>query len=205
MSNPLFRLPASCRARLLGLGDRYVQPLRLRAAGVRFGRGLRCLGRPVVRCTAGAEIVLGEDVKLASRATANPLYLSRPCVLEALKDGARIVIGDGSGLSGATIIAYASVEIGRQVLLGAGAYLVDTDFHPLSAARRAEHPTDGAAVRPIRVGDGAFIGMNALVLKGVTIGEGAVVGAGAVVTRDVPAGMIAAGNPAKLVGEVRDG
>lgn len=151
----------------------------------------------------GAEIVLGENVKLASRPTANPLYLSRPCVLQALRAGSRIVVGDGSGLSGVTIVACERVEIGREVLLGAGAYLVDTDFHPLSAARRAEHPTDGAAVRPIRVGDGAFIGMNALVLKGVTIGEGAVVGAGAVVTRDVPAGSIAAGNPAKIVGQVR--
>jgi len=46
------------------------------------------------------------------------------------------------------------------------------------------------------IGRGCFIGARAIILKGVTIGDCAVVGAGAVVTRDVPAGHLAAGNPA---------
>ena len=47
-----------------------------------------------------------------------------------------------------------------------------------------------------------FVGMDALVLKGVTIGEGAVVGAGSVVTQDVPRRTVVAGNPARVVSEL---
>jgi acetyltransferase-like isoleucine patch superfamily enzyme len=49
------------------------------------------------------------------------------------------------------------------------------------------------------IGDDVFVGMEALVLKGVTIGDGAVVGAGAVVTQDVPPRAVVAGNPAQVV------
>lgn len=52
---------------------------------------------------------------------------------------------------------------------------------------------------PIIIGDDAWIGFNAIILKGVTIGEGAVVGAGAVVTKDVPPYTVVAGNPAGVV------
>ena len=52
---------------------------------------------------------------------------------------------------------------------------------------------------PIVIGDDVFVGMEALVLKGVTIGDGAVVGAGAVVTQDVPPRTVVAGNPAQAV------
>lgn len=52
---------------------------------------------------------------------------------------------------------------------------------------------------PIRIGNKAWVGMNAIILKGVSIGEGAVVGAGAVVTHDVPAWTVVAGNPARVV------
>jgi len=51
--------------------------------------------------------------------------------------------------------------------------------------------------RPIRVGDNVWIGANVTVLPGVTIGDGCVIGAGSVVTRDIPAGMIAYGNPCR--------
>jgi acetyltransferase-like isoleucine patch superfamily enzyme len=53
--------------------------------------------------------------------------------------------------------------------------------------------------KPVTIGDDAWIGAGALVLKGVSIGTCAVVGAGAVVTRDVPAATIVAGNPAAVI------
>ncbi|MBY5377327.1 hypothetical protein HFN07_28555 [Rhizobium leguminosarum] len=52
---------------------------------------------------------------------------------------------------------------------------------------------------PIRIGNHVWIGMRAVILKGVTIGDGAVVAAGAIVTKDVPPGAVVAGNPAKVV------
>jgi maltose O-acetyltransferase len=53
--------------------------------------------------------------------------------------------------------------------------------------------------RPVRIDDGAWIGIGAIVLKGVHVGAGARIGAGAVVARDVPAGATVEGNPARVV------
>jgi acetyltransferase-like isoleucine patch superfamily enzyme len=94
------------------------------------------------------------------------------------------------------------VSIGNRVLVGAGALIIDSDAHPL-------HPEDrlrGAcpANSPVEIEDDVFIGARAIILKGVRIGQGAVVGAGAVVTSDVPAFTIAAGNPARVVAEVKE-
>ncbi len=66
---------------------------------------------------------------------------------------------------------------------------------------RVETINAGAA-GPIVIGDDVFVGMEALILKGVTIGEGAVVGAGAVVTQDVPSRTVVVGNPATVVREL---
>jgi acetyltransferase-like isoleucine patch superfamily enzyme len=54
-------------------------------------------------------------------------------------------------------------------------------------------------IKPVRVEDGADIGVNAVLLPGVTVGAGAIVGAGAVVTHDVAPNTIVAGVPAKLL------
>jgi galactoside O-acetyltransferase len=56
---------------------------------------------------------------------------------------------------------------------------------------------------PIIIKPKVWIGMNALILKGVTIGEGAVIGAGSVVTKDVPAWTVVAGNPAMVVRQIQ--
>ena len=57
---------------------------------------------------------------------------------------------------------------------------------------------------PIHIGKRAWIGSHATILPGVTIGDGAIVAAGAVVTKDVPAGVLAAGNPCKVIREITE-
>ena len=57
--------------------------------------------------------------------------------------------------------------------------------------------------KPIIICNDAWIGMNVIILKGVIVGEGSIVGAGSVVTKDVPAWTVVAGNPAKVVKELR--
>jgi maltose O-acetyltransferase len=58
--------------------------------------------------------------------------------------------------------------------------------------------------RPIKVGRAAWIGAGSILLPGVTVGEGTVVGAGSVVTRSLPARVVAAGNPARVLRSVDD-
>ena len=67
---------------------------------------------------------------------------------------------------------------------------------------RSIAPTRAAGLeyaKPIRIGNGVWIGGGAIVLPGVTIGDGCVVGAGSVVTHDLPPGSVAAGNPARII------
>ena len=174
-------------------------PLWIRLIGVRAGRRCRFVGLPIVKIVPGAQIKLGDDVLVNSRSASNSAGLPHPSILAALSPHSSIVIGDGTGLSGASISARCNITIGKKVLIGAGACIWDNDFHPLDAKQRREHPTDNPLGSPINIEDDVFIGARALILKGVRIGRGAVVGAGSVVTRDVKAEDIVAGNPARVV------
>lgn len=63
----------------------------------------------------------------------------------------------------------------------------------------------GTEFGKIRIGRGAYIGVNAIILPGVTVGEGCIVGAGSVVTKNVPPYSVAVGNPARVIRKVTDG
>ena len=92
----------------------------------------------------------------------------------------------------------APIEIGDDLQMGPAVQLY-TAFHPLDRQTR----TAGLEyARPIRIGDGVWIGGGAIVLAGVSIGDNAVIGAGSVVTRDVPANSVAVGNPARVIRQV---
>lgn len=93
------------------------------------------------------------------------------------------------------ILDAAKVRIGDDVLLGPGVQIY-TVTHPLDAAQRKTGLEKGLAVT---IGNSVWIGGGAIILPGVSIGEGAVVAAGAVVTKDVPASVVVAGNPAKVI------
>lgn len=96
---------------------------------------------------------------------------------------------------GCVILDCADVVIGDNVKLGPGVHLY-----------AATHPTDPEMRRagleyaaPVRIGSGVWIGGATCVLPGVTIGENTTIGAGSVVTRDLPANVIAAGNPCRVL------
>jgi len=146
---------------------------------------------------------LGDNVRILSREDSNPAGLLHPTILAAVAPGASINMGRRVGISGASIVARAGITIGSNVLIGAGACIWDTDFHPLDPNQRRAHQTRDACSVPINIEDDVFIGARALELKGVSSGRGAVIGAGAVVTKRVESGQIVAGNPAKVVGAVQ--
>jgi acetyltransferase-like isoleucine patch superfamily enzyme len=83
--------------------------------------------------------------------------------------------------------------------MGADVLIADTDFHPVDALPRRHAPESAAASVPVHIHDDVFLGARTIVLKGVTIGAGTVVGAGSVVTSCLPAGVVAAGNPCRVV------
>lgn len=93
------------------------------------------------------------------------------------------------------ILDCAPVRFGRNCFIGpqCGIY---TAVHPLDAKERA---TGMEYAKPVTVGDDVWFGGHVTVLPGVTIGDGAVIGAGSVVTHSIPARVVAAGNPCRVL------
>ena len=167
-------------------------------SGVAWGGGWKLYGLPIVQKHRRATMHIGARMELRSTVRSNPLGPHRPVILSVRRPQAALVIGDDFGMTGGSIVVEERITIGNRVAVGANTIIADTDFHPLDPAERRRAPLDGAT-SPIVIEDDVFIGMQCLILKGVTLGRGCVIGAGSVVTRDVPAGMIAAGNPARLI------
>ena len=97
--------------------------------------------------------------------------------------------------AGCIFLDSAPVTIGDRALFGPAVQLLAAT-HPLEAELRAQGLE---YAEPISIGDDVWLGGGAIVLPGVTIGDRAVVGAGSVVTRDVPADVVVAGNPARVI------
>ncbi|MFM7320021.1 MAG: acyltransferase [Armatimonadota bacterium] len=120
--------------------------------------------------------------------------------LEMLGDG-RIAeclsIGEGAVISPRCIFGLDnSITVGRNVAIGPGTSLY-TATHAIGfGSQRMNRVVDS---KPIVIEDGAWIGLQCIVLAGVTIGHGAVVSAGSVVTQDVPPDTLVQGNPAVVV------
>ena len=115
-------------------------------------------------------------------------------------------IGDRVGMSNVTIVCEESVAIGNDVFIGGGVQIFDTNFHSTAAAVRTSGRETRADVRTasVYIGSRVFIGVNAIICKGVTIGDEAVIAAGSVVVCDVSAGEIWGGNPAIRIRSVQD-
>ncbi len=166
---------------------------------VDLGPGCRFYGVARFERVGRSSIEIGADCVFRSARWSNPVGIDRPCRISAIGSGARVAIGDDSGFSGVVICAAEEIVIGDRVLCGCNVTIVDADWHGLDPARRS----DGVgATAPVRIENDAFLGMGVVVLKGVTIGRGSVVGAGSVVTRSIPPMSVAAGNPARVVGQL---
>lgn len=113
--------------------------------------------------------------------------------------GANIFAGDRLYINfGCVILDCAAVHFGSDVKLGPSVQIY-TAYHPLDAALRTSGPELAA---PIRIGNRVWIGGGAILCPGVTIGDDSVIGAGSVVTRSIPPGVIAVGNPCRVLREV---
>lgn len=160
----------------------------------------RVTGTPValqpVLFLGPGEIVLGEHVQFGWKAS--PLFYTGYCHVEASNPGARIEFGDRVEFNNNAMLKSEGpgIRVGRDGLFGAHVEIFDSNFHDLDPRRR-----HGGTPRmaPVEIGENVFVGMSVKVLKGVTIGADSVIGAGAVVTSSIPSGVIAAGNPARVI------
>ncbi|MCF8780031.1 acyltransferase [Vibrio sp. IRLE0018] len=185
----------------------------------RFVVGLRNLGEFLLRT-----FVTTPAFKGRVKHCGNQLYLYGG--LPLVTDNVAICIGDACNISGQSTITGCSsvrnptlnigsrVSIGWQTTIAVGDLVsIEDDVaiagrcmffgysgHPLDPKRRAAgEGDDPAQIRPITLKRGCWIGSNVTIMAGVTIGEGSVIAAGSVVTQTIPEGVIAGGNPARVI------
>lgn len=127
------------------------------------------------------------------------------------RKGSIIKIGENTFIDRSMIISAERIEIGDDVLIAGGCYIVDHNSHSLSWEKRRndvkqwfEGKKDWVNVdrAKVLIKKRSWIGFNCIILKGVTIGEGAVIGAGSVVTKDIPDYTVAVGNPARVLRKI---
>ena len=97
-----------------------------------------------------------------------------------------------------TLVDDTHIYIGDCVLIGPNVTIA-TAGHPIEPELRRQTAQFNV---PVHIGNNVWIGANSVVLPGVSIGENSVIGAGSVVTRDIPANVVAVGNPCRVLREI---
>lgn len=119
-------------------------------------------------------------------------------------------IGDRSTLVGAVFMCSERICLGKEVVVSYNVTIADSDFHPRDPDLRKQDAIANAPqgdrsqrpvikTKPVIIEDNVWIGIGAIILKGVHIRQGARIDAGSVVTSDVPVGAHVTGNPARMV------
>ncbi|HQW83121.1 MAG TPA: acyltransferase [Ferruginibacter sp.] len=162
--------------------------------GIKLGNNDSFYGKCHFKRYPKSTIIIGNNCEFLSKPNANLIGINRPCMISTLTEKAVIEIGDNCGFSGTVIGAFASIKIGNNVRCGANTLITDSDWHP-DDSRVGES-------KAVVIGDNVWLGLNAVVLKGVQIGENTVIGANSLVTKNIPANVIAAGNPCKEIAKL---
>ncbi|HEY8647058.1 MAG TPA: acyltransferase [Gaiellaceae bacterium] len=147
-----------------------------------------------VRLSGESHVSIGTDVFIGAGSWIQVIAGQSPPGVEP-----EITIGDGTSIAGFCVLsAVRSIRIGRKVLMARNVYIAD-HVHAFSDPAAAVLDQGVRDVRPVTIGDGAWLGQNVFVAPGVSIGRGAVVGANSVVLSDVPDHSVAVGVPARVV------
>lgn len=176
------------------IGDFYTTlwcNVKAKLIGVKFSSFSKYSGFCHFRIYPGGKIEIGENCLFNSSIHSNQVGIYTPCMLSILNPNGKITIGDNCGFSGTVIASAISITIGNNVRCGANTLITDTDFHN-------DDPRSGSDA-PVFIEDNVWLGYGVKVLKGVHIGKGAMIGAGSIVTKDVPANVVAAGIPCKII------
>jgi acetyltransferase-like isoleucine patch superfamily enzyme len=183
-------------------GDWWKDPI---PPNVVFGDGFYCESAQIFRhlkSKAARAVVLGDHVSCYAGCSF------------AIGVNGSCSVGNFTLMNGALVMAEERIEIGSHCLISWNVGIADSDFHPLAPAQRIidahalapffkdRPPRPKLRTAPVIISDNVWVGMNAIILKGVSIGENSVVAAGAVVTKSVPANTVVAGNPAVTVREL---
>ena len=135
----------------------------------------------------------------------NKIFIGSNCCLKNLtidmkNENSLIKIGDKTSIEEARITSFEpyKIEIGKDCMFSADIVIMNTDVHKIYDIDTKLKTNEG---KSINIGNHVWLGMRAIILKGVTIGDNSIVAAGSIVTKDVKANTIVSGNPARQVKE----
>ena len=206
IKHELVTLAAQAMPGALGLALRKVlYPVVLGACGRNVVFGQNVVLRHPHKIRIGDDVVVDDNCLLDAKGAENRgivigsgVFIGRNTILSC-KNG-DIDVEDGANIGfNCELFSASHVRVGRDTLVAAYCYLVggDHDFSDSSRSVIAQARKSAG----VNVGAGAWLGAGAKILDGVTVGDRAIIGAAAVVRSEVPAGAIAVGVPAKIVGQ----
>lgn len=166
--------------------------LKMKLWGIEFGKGCSFRGNMLFNKAPGSTMKIGDRCVFNSNDRFNNRGMNHKCILQTTGSG-KISIGDRCGFSGVSIVSSISVTIGDDVMCGTNVMIGDRNDH------EKKYPEWQPA--PINIGNNVWIGMNSIVMRGVIIGDNTIIGAGSIVTKSIPANVIAAGSPCRVIKE----
>jgi len=178
------------------LFDLIYNSLVLKINNVQHGPTLRIGGRISLRNKG--ELRIGRQVVITSSLKDNPIGGDAQTFI-IVHRGAKLLIGDGVGISNSTLYCTKEIIVGDLVSIGGSCKIYDTDFHSIYFKDRCLDGNINIPKAPVALGKGCWLGANVTILKGVKIGEYSVIGAGSVVAKDIPPNQVWAGNPARFI------
>lgn len=169
--------------------------------GLTVGTGTELSGVVDIR-KKGGRVKIGNDCLVAG-------------MIATERETSIVKIGDNVNVGGGTVIdCVGSITIEDDVLVSYQVVIQDSDNHSVRYSIRKNdtrdwlnnqtHDWSTTPQKAVKISRGAWLGARSIILKGVTIGVGSVVAAGSVVTKDVPDWTIVAGNPARIVRQLRE-
>ena len=173
--------------------------LLFRIIGINIGSSVDFRGFPHIFSRTSGKIVIGNDCKIYSSTVSNHVGLNHKVIIRTQLPEAEIIIGNNVGISGSTILSRVKITIGDNTNIGANCFITDTDHHPLDPIERLSNSSKNIVNKPVSLGKNVWLAEGVKVLKGVSIGDNSIVGTGSIVINSVPANVIVAGNPAKII------
>ena len=174
--------------------------------GVEYGRRMQIYSKVYLLGRGGVKI--GDDFLFTSGDSINPICRNIRGAMFVPHKHSRIVIGDRVGISSACLWANERITIGNDVNIGGDSLIIDNDAHPHDYMQRRmdcwksmdeESYSKLVPTAPIVIEDDVWIGARCQILKGVHIGARSIIAAGSIVTKDIPADVIAGGNPCRVI------
>jgi acetyltransferase-like isoleucine patch superfamily enzyme len=169
----------------------YKIKFKLLFKSVKIGRHFRVYGKLII--TGPGRVIFGNDCFIISQVT-------KTVRIKSMLPDSKLILGDHVGLNGTSIVCRDKISIGDFSNI-ADAYITDTSAHPISIDRRLYSAQDVPAEK-VYIGKNVWISVNSVILKGVSIGDNSVIGACSLVRKSLPANVLAAGLPAKIIREL---